>query len=85
MGSRKQPGTAKYADVRAATFVVAVDQGADADFYGPVGIQQALDALPAGGGTIYLREGTYSISTAIALPISKPVKIAGAGAKATWG
>jgi parallel beta-helix repeat protein len=43
-----------------------------------VQIQQAISALPAGGGTVYLLEGTYTIDAAISIPSN--VTIAGSGA-----
>jgi len=44
----------------------------------------ALAALPASGGTIYLKAGTYSISATMTLPL-KDVTIIGAGANLTTG
>lgn len=41
-------------------------------------IQAAIDALPAAGGTIALREGTYSLTSTITLP-NKDVTIRGCG------
>ncbi|MES2970921.1 MAG: right-handed parallel beta-helix repeat-containing protein [Patescibacteria group bacterium] len=43
-----------------------------------VQIQQAISALPAGGGTVYLMEGTYTIDASIVIPSN--VTLAGAGA-----
>lgn len=60
---------------RAATFVVHPTPGiGDATT-----IQDALDMLPAAGGSIFVREGTYSISTTITPPITKAVTIFGCG------
>ncbi len=42
-------------------------------------IQEALDMLPAGGGSILVREGTYNITTTITPPVNKPVSIYGCG------
>lgn len=42
-------------------------------------IQEALNMLPAGGGDVFVREGTYPISATITLPIGKPVAIRGSG------
>jgi len=42
-------------------------------------IQEALNMLPAGGGDVFVREGTYPISATITLPIGKPVAIRGCG------
>lgn len=58
----------------AATFVAGADLGR-ADF---TSIQAAIDALPAAGGEIFLREGTHSLSATVTLP-NKPVKIRGCG------
>lgn len=63
----------KNQDVAAATFVVGSDLEV-ADF---TTIQAALDALPAEGGSIYILEGTYTISTTITLP-NKTVRFQGA-------
>ncbi|GAI09631.1 unnamed protein product, partial [marine sediment metagenome] len=41
-------------------------------------IQQALDNLPSGGGSVYLREGTYNIGATITL--DNNVALIGAGA-----
>jgi parallel beta-helix repeat protein len=41
-------------------------------------INSAIAALPAGGGTVYLREGTYTVSGSITLPSN--VTLAGSGA-----
>lgn len=61
-------------DTRAATLVVS-PTGDRADYSD---IQQALNALPADGGIIYLREGTFNISAPITFP-DKPIKIVGSG------
>ncbi len=59
----------------AATYVVHPTPGVG-DF---TTIQAALTALPAEGGFILVREGTYSISTTNTLPVGKPVTIRGCG------
>lgn len=45
-------------------------------------LASALAALPANGGTIYVKAGTYNISTTMTLPL-KNVKIIGAGGNVT--
>jgi len=57
-----------------ATNVVAADGSGDF-----VSIQDAIDALPAGGGVVYVKEGTYTISAAIEIYKSN-VALFGAGA-----
>lgn len=47
-------------------------------------IQSALNALPAAGGLIFVREGTYNITTSILMP-SKHVRIIGCGGAALFG
>ena len=62
---------------RCATFVVHPTPGiGDATT-----IQEALDLLPAGGGEIFVREGTYALAATITLP-DKPVSIKGVGGAA---
>src|SRR6185295_13397474 len=65
-------------DLFAATRIVSNDptQGTDTT------IQDAIDNLPAEGGTIFVKQGTYVIATSILLP-DKPVKIIGSGIGAT--
>ena len=62
-----------YASRSVATAVVATD--GTGDF---TDIQAALDSLPAAGGVIYIKEGTYTISVAITL-FKHNVSIIGAG------
>ncbi len=72
-----------------ASFVVAAYNSIDnenADFVcdgtnDHVEIQQAIDNLPSGGGSVYLREGTYDIGATITL--NNNVALIGAGA-GTW-
>jgi len=78
MPSKHRSSIIKNQDVAAATFVVG-DDSEVADF---LTIQEALDNLPPEGGTIFVLEGTYSISVTLTLP-NKPVKIVGAGREAT--
>jgi len=59
-----------------ATRVVAADGSGDY-----VDIQEAIDSLPAGGGVVYVKEGTYTITTVITINKSN-VALIGAG-KAT--
>lgn len=56
-----------------ATVIVAADGSGDY-----TDIQTAIDSLPSGGGVVYVREGTYSISTSITFGKSN-VSIIGAG------
>lgn len=60
-----------------ATVVVAAPTGvASTD---TANIQAAIDGLPAGGGTVVLREGSYAINAQIILPTGKPVAVIGQG------
>ncbi len=80
-------GISKFA--RSATIVVAANDSADkenADYVVPDGstsaqttINAALNALPTGGGVVYLAEGTYTIDGDIVIPKSN-VTLVGAGA-----
>lgn len=65
-------GAAGYATVVAAapTGVAATDTA---------NIQAAINSLPAAGGTVVLREGTYAVNAQIILPSAKPVWIVGQG------
>jgi len=56
-----------------ATIVVSVDGTGDAE-----AIQEAVNMLPSGGGVIYIKEGTYNVSTQIDIQKSN-VTIVGAG------
>lgn len=64
-----------YIAKTAATFVVS-NTPKDGDY---TSIAVAANALPAGGGEILVRDGTYSISATITLPVDKPVVIRGCG------
>lgn len=55
-----------------ATKIVAADGSAEF-----TDIQQAIDALPAGGGVVYIKEGTYYLSSTMTL--SSNVAVIGAG------
>lgn len=65
---------------RNATTVVATDFTT---------LQLAVDALPAGGGTVYIPEGTYTKDTfprfvaPLKLPTNRPVRLVGDGPNAT--
>jgi hypothetical protein len=60
-----------------ATVVVAAPTGvATTD---TANIQAAINSLPAAGGTVVLREGTYAINAQILLPSAKPLWIVGQG------
>lgn len=59
---------------KSATYVVAMDGTGDFD-----NIQDAIDALPANGGSIYVREGTYTISISGITITKSNVVITGAG------
>lgn len=67
----------RYPDVEAATFTVAADGTGDFTT-----IADALAALPAEGGTVFVKQGTYSITATITLP-DKPVAIRGSGIGST--
>jgi len=56
-----------------ATRVVATD--GTGDF---TDIQSAIDDLPSGGGVVYVKEGTYAITSAITITSSN-VGLIGAG------
>ncbi|MGI0149200.1 MAG: hypothetical protein ACREDF_06685, partial [Thermoplasmata archaeon] len=73
MPSKHRSSIIKNQDVAAATFVV----GADLEVADFKTIQEALNNLPPEGGSIYVLEGTYSITATITLP-DKPVLIVGA-------
>lgn len=60
-----------------ATVVVAAPTGVAAT--DTANIQAAINSLPAAGGTVVLREGTYAINAQIILPAAKPVWIVGQG------
>jgi hypothetical protein len=64
-------GTDKFA----ATRIVSLDPTAGTDLT----IQAAINNLPAAGGVIFVREGTYPISSSIVMP-NKPCRIVGAQA-----
>jgi hypothetical protein len=68
----------KGSGVKAATIIVST-VASEGDY---TDIQSAINALPAQGGLILVREGTYSISSTLALP-NKPVWIRGCGIGAT--
>ncbi|MEK0337769.1 MAG: hypothetical protein QQN41_10090, partial [Nitrosopumilus sp.] len=56
-----------------ATKVVAID--GTGDF---TDIQSAIDDLPAGGGVVYIKEGTYTITAGITFP-NAAISLIGAG------
>ena len=56
-----------------ATVVVAADGTGDTD-----DIQEGIDMLPAGGGVVYIKEGTYIITSTIIITSSN-VSLIGAG------
>ena len=56
-----------------ATIVVAADGSGDY-----TDIQKGIDALPSGGGVVYIREGTYTVTSTITITISN-VSLIGAG------
>ncbi len=65
-----------------ATVIVATDGSGDFNTDGTddeVEINAALNSLPAGGGVVYMKEGTYNITTSIIIPDDN-VEIIGAGA-----
>ncbi len=59
---------------KSATIVVDPRGTADA-----VTIAEAVAKLPAGGGTIAIREGTYNVSSTITLPKDKSIRFVGVG------
>ena len=71
---KERTGTIKNQDVVAATLVVGTDL-ASADY---LTIQAAVDALPAAGGTIYLREVTFSPTATVTLA-NKSIRFVGSG------
>jgi len=58
------PGT----DTRVATVIVASDGSGDY-----TDIQDGIDALPAGGGLVFIKNGTYNLSTTITIAKSNVV------------
>jgi hypothetical protein len=62
-------------DIYAATRVVSLIAGDGTDLT----IAAAILALPAEGGLIYVKQGTYPLAASIALPAGKPVTIRGSG------
>jgi hypothetical protein len=62
------------AELQTVTVVVAQDGSGDA-----LDIQAGIALLPPEGGTIFIREGTYVITTPIVLP-DKPCRLVGMGA-----
>lgn len=62
-----------FAKVAVATVVVAIDGTGDA-----TDIQEGIDLLPATGGSVYIKEGTYTITVAVSV-ITPNVSIIGAG------
>jgi len=84
------PATPKYYDnvggvqgARAHTVSVGNGTTTFGDFNGTTGvpIQAAIDSLPAEGGIVYLKKGTYAIATPITL--TTPVTLVGDGTGAT--
>src|SRR3990167_9151216 len=57
-----------------ATIIVAADGSGDYET-----LQEALNHIPAGGGIIYVKEGTYIINSQIIISTNK-ITIIGAGA-----
>jgi hypothetical protein len=67
---------ASLGDTKCATYVVATD--ADEGDY--TDIQNAIDALPASGGSIFIKAGTYYITTSSGLNVTKSnVSLVGEG------
>src|SRR3990167_263070 len=63
-------------DKTVATKIVALDGTGDFD-----NIQAAINALPSTGGIVYIKEGTYPITTSIALGNKTTLQGAGRGTK----
>jgi len=64
-----------------ATVIIATDGSGDFNCDGTADdgeFNAALDSLPAGGGVVYVKEGTYVIDATITLPVSN-IKLVGAG------
>ncbi len=74
---RHRQETPDIAAARAVTVVVDPAGQGDAST-----IQAGLDLLPAGGGTVLLKPGTYALTAALQLP-DKPVRIVAEGPHAT--
>ncbi len=65
-----------------ATVIVATDGSGDYNTDGTadeVEINAAINSLPAGGGVVYMKEGTYNIDASIVIPDDN-VELIGAGA-----
>lgn len=62
-----------------AADVVVSSSGKKADF---TTIEAAIAALPAAGGSIYIKQGVYPLAVALA-PTDKPIKFIGSGRNAT--
>lgn len=60
-------------DVTVGTLVVATDGSGDYTT-----IQEAIDNLPTGGGVVYVKEGTYTITAVLSFPQGK-VSVVGSG------
>lgn len=66
-------GTRWVSLVGPATVVVAIDGSGDT-----ADIQEGIDMLPAGGGVVYIKEGTYDLTTALTVTINN-IALKGAG------
>lgn len=64
----------KAIDKTIATVIVALDGTGDFD-----NIQAAINSLPSGGGVVYIKEGTYNISSPITLKSKTTLRGAGRG------
>lgn len=74
-------GFGSYAGRSVATNVVATDGTGDFS-----DIQTAINALPAGGGVVYVKEGTYTITESLLITKSNVALMgAGAASKITCG
>ena len=66
-------GLGSFASIVVATAVVAIDGSGDF-----TDIQSAIDSLPAGGGVVYIKEGTDTITSTISIT-SDGIALIGAG------
>lgn len=79
--SESAGGAPPSSDIFAATRVVSLIPGEGTDLT----IAAAVAALPAIGGTIYIKQGTYVISAPIVIPQGKSVIFQGAGSENNTG
>lgn len=61
-------------DENVATVIVAKDNTGDTD-----SIQEGINLLPADGGVVYIKEGTYNLTTHISFPVQDNISLIGSG------